>query len=169
MDDDLARILPQPQRKLLTSLREYLEACDELFAGAHRELRIFDPDGAQLQLNTPARIDTLRRFLLASRDSRLLIAVHDPDHLRLRAPRFLTLLSEFSASTAVHQTEGEALHAQDCFVLADAQHFVRRPVAGAARGVYVRNDMKETRPIRDRFDEIWQCSFQAISATTLGL
>jgi hypothetical protein len=167
--DDLAKILPQPERHIIGTRSEYLAAFDALVAGLRRELRVFDPDCAQLELNTPDRVDALRRFLLASRDNRLLVAVHDPDHIRKRSPRFLRLLAEFSASIAIHQTEGDAARAQDCFVLADIEHFVRRPVATASRGVCAINEYQEARHIRERYDEIWQSSFPVVSATTLGL
>jgi hypothetical protein len=167
--DDLAKILPQPERRLIGSRSEYLAAFDALLIGLRRELRVFDPDCTQLQLNSPARADALRRFLLASRDNRLVVVVHDPEPLKKRTPRFLRLLAEHSASIAVHQTEGEAARAQDCFVLADMEHFVRRPVASAARGVWAINEYQESRLMRERFDEIWQSSFPAVSATSLGL
>lgn len=167
--DDLAKILPQPERRIIGARSEYLTAFDELVAGLRRELRIFDPDCVQLELNAPARADALRRFLLASRDSRLLVVVHDADHIRKRSPRFLRLLAEFSASIAIHQSEGEAARVQDCFVLADMEHFVRRPVAAAWRGIYAINEYQESRLIRERYDEIWLSSVPAVSATSLGL
>jgi hypothetical protein len=167
--DDLAKVIPQPRRELIGSRREYLEAFDALLATARRELRVFDPDCAQLELNAPARNAALRQFLLASRDNRLFIAVHDPEHLKRGCPRMLECLREFSVAIAVHQTEGEAACAQDCFVLADMEHFVRRPVAAQPRGVYTVNEYQDARLMRERYDEIWQSSVQAISATTLGL
>jgi len=167
--DDLAKILPQPERRSIGARSEYLAAFDALVAGLRHELRVFDPDCVQLELNAPARADALRRFLLANRDNRLLVVVHDADHIRKRSPRFMRLLAEFSASITIHQSEGEAARAQDCFVLADMEHFVRRPVASAWRGVYAINDHHESRLIRERYDEIWQSSFPAVSATSLGL
>ncbi len=167
--DDLAKILPQPERQLLGSRREYLAAFDVLIGGLRHELRVFDPDCAQLELNAPRRAELLRGFLLANRDNRLLIAVHDPDYLRKHCPRFMQLLAQFSASIAVHQTEGEAARAQDCFVLADIEHFLRRPVATAMRGIYALNEFQEARSLRERFEEIWQSSVPAVSATSLGL
>jgi hypothetical protein len=148
--NDLTKILPQPERHLIGARSEYLAAVDALLAGPCRELRVFDPDCAQLELNAPARADSLRRFLLTGRDQRLLVA-------------------EFSGSIAIHQTEGQAARAQDCFVLVDMEHFVRRPVAAAWRGVYARNEPQEARLIRERYDEIWQSSVPAVSATSLGL
>lgn len=166
---DLDKILPQPVRRLLTTRREYLEAFDDLVANARRELRIFDPTLEGLELNAPERNERLRKFLLASRDNRLYIALHDPEHLTRHSPRTMELLVQFSAAIAVHQTEGEAARVQDCFVLADLENFVRRPVASQTRGTYVLNEFKDGRLMRERFDEIWQSSFQAVSATRLGL
>ncbi len=167
--DDLAKILPQPERRIIGARSEYLAAFDALVAGLRHELRIFDPDCVQLELNAPARVDALRQFLLAGRDNKLLIAVHDTDHIKKHSPRLMRLLADFSAAIAIHQTEGEAARAQDCFVLADMEHFVRRPVASAWRGVYAINEYHESRLIRERYDEIWQSSFPAVSATSLGL
>jgi hypothetical protein len=167
--NDLTKILPQPERHLIGARSEYLAAVDALLAGPCRELRVFDPDCGQLDLNAPTRIESLRRFLLAGRDQRLLVAVHDADHIRKHLPRFMRLLAEFSASIAIHQTEGDAARAQDCFVLVDMEHFVRRPVAAQWRGVYARNEPQEARLIRERYDEIWHSSVPAVSATSLGL
>jgi hypothetical protein len=166
---DLAKVIPQPRREVITSRRQYLEACDGLLAVVRRELRIFDPDCAQLELNAPARHAALRQFLLASPDNRLLVVVHDPDHLKRGCPRMLDLLRDFSVAIAIHQSEGEAARVQDCFVLADMEHFVRRPVAAQPRGVYSLNEYQDARLMRERYDEIWQSSVPAISATTLGL
>jgi hypothetical protein len=167
--EDLAKIIPQPRRELLGSRREYLDAFDALLANARRELRIFDPDCAQLELDAPERSAMLRRFLLASRDNRLFVAVHDPEHLKRGCPRMLDIVRDFSFAIAIHQTEGEAARVQDCFVLADIEHFLRRPVAAQPRGVYIVNEYKDARLMRERFDEIWQSSMPAVSATTLGL
>jgi hypothetical protein len=151
------------------SRREYLAAFDDLTQRSRRALRIFDSDGAQLALNRPACADRLRTFLLASRDNRLLVALHSVDHLRKHCPRFIALVAQFSFAISVHQTEDQAARAEDCFVLADTEHFVRRPVATAARGGYAINEAREAREIRGRFDEIWQSSFPAVTAATLGL
>jgi len=169
MDEHLAKLIPQPERRVITTRGDYLAAFDDLVAAARKELRIFDPDLSQLELNTPTRIERLRQFLLASRENRLFIALHDTDHVTRAAPRVMNLLAQFSASIAVHRTEGDAARVQDCFVLADAEHLIRRPVAAQPRGVVVANDLKECQVMRERFDEIWQSSVPAVSATKLGL
>jgi hypothetical protein len=167
--DDLAKVIPQPRRELIISRRQYLEAFDGLLATVRRELRVFDPDCAQLELNAPVRHAALRQFLLASADNRLFVVVHDPEHLKRGCPRMLDLVRDFSFAVAIHQSEGEAARVQDCFVLADMEHFVRRPVAAQSRGVYTLNEYQDSRLMRERFEEIWQSSVPAIPATTLGL
>jgi hypothetical protein len=169
MDDTLAHLVPQPARRVITARADYLAAFDELIPHVRRELRIFDPDLAQLELNAPERVEGLRRFLNANRDNRLYIAVHDPDHLTRRVPRMMDLLTQLSTNIAVHRTVDDAARAQDCFVLVDAEHIIRRPVAAHPRGVVLTDDQKEAHAMRERFDEIWQSSVPAVSATKLGL
>jgi len=169
MDETLAHLVPQPARRVITSRADYLAAFDELVPHVRRELRIFDPDLAQLELNSPERLESLRRFLNANRDNRLYIAVHDPDHLTRRVPRMMDLLTQLSTNIAVHRTVDDAARAQDCFVLVDAEHVIRRPVAAHPRGVVLTDDQKEAHAMRERFDEIWQSSVPAVSATKLGL
>ena len=158
-----------PQRRLLTTRGEYLACFDELLALAQRELRIFDPDLAELGFNTPGKIDRLRQFASTSATHRLWIAVHEPAHVMRHCPRFMSLLGSYSRSIFVYQTEGDALKAQDCFALADENHLVRRPVAKQTRGVLILNDPKDCQSIRDRFDEIWQSSVPSVSPATTGL
>lgn len=169
MNDACTPPAPQPARRVISARSEYLAAYDELVANVRRELRIFDPDLAQLELNAAHRTEDLRRYLVAHRDNRLFIAVHDPDHLTRFLPRMMDLLGPLGASIAVHRTEGDAARAQDCFVLFDAAHVIRRPVAAQPRGVVLTDDEAEAHAMRERFDEIWQSSVSAVSATRLGL
>jgi hypothetical protein len=160
---------PAPQRTLLATRREYLEGLERLLGLVRRELRIFDPDLAELGLNAAPRIAHLREFLHASRMRRLYIAVHDTGFVVRRSPRVLALLGSFPRQMFVHQTEGEALKAQDCFVIADDRHLVRRSVAAQARGVLVLDDPKDCGSIRDRFQEIWESSAPTVSPSVTGL
>ena len=104
-------------------------AVDRLLEQPGRELRVFDPDGAALRLNDPARIERLERFLLASRTRRLYLVVHNTDHLTRQCPRLMTLLRRFSHAMQINRTHEEIREVQDAFLLLDAVHYVRRPVA----------------------------------------
>jgi hypothetical protein len=167
MDDDTKD--PAPQRTLLATRREYLEGVERLLGLARHELRIFDRDLGELGLDAAPSIARLREFLSASRVRRLYVAVHDTDFVMRRCPRLLALLGSFPRQMAVHQTEGEALKAQDCFVLADDRHLVRRSVAAQARGVLVLDDPKDCGSIRERFQEIWESSAPTVSPSVTGL
>jgi hypothetical protein len=160
---------PQAERSALSTRKEYRDAFERLIGLAQHELRIFDPDFSGLEINSPQNCELLRAFLLRSRNSRLYIAVHDTEYIRNYCPRLRNLLQQFSDRMFIHQTQGEAARIQDCFVLADKLHFVRRPVHAQPRGTFTLNDDKECQGIYLRFSEIWDSSVPALSATTSGL
>lgn len=162
-------VQPQPERLALFTRKEYREALERLAALAQRELRIFDPDFSDLEINTQQKCDLLRAFLLRGRNNRLYIAVHDTDYIRNYCPRLISLLRQHSDRVFIHQTQGDAARVQDCLVLADKLHFVRRPVYAQPRATLTLNDDKESQGMFLRFSEIWDSSFPAVSPTTSGL
>lgn len=159
----------QPERQIITLRSEYDAAVGALLGLAQRELRIFDPDLSELGLHGEERSRRLREILMASRHNRVFIAVHNVDFVARRAPRLMRLLGTFSGGLFIHQTQGDAARVQDCFILCDDAHFVRRPVHAHARGVVYLNDPKEARGMRERFDQIWESSFVGVAATQVGL
>jgi hypothetical protein len=158
-----------PERILLQTRSDYPEAFERLFGLARRELRIFDPDLSELEMNSASRVQTLTRFLRGSRTRRIYIALHDVAHVTKHCPRLIALLGSYTSAILIFQTHGDAAKVQDCFVLADGDHLVRRPVRTQPRGVLVLNDPKECQPMRERFDEIWESSLPGVSAITTGL
>jgi hypothetical protein len=144
-------------------------AIDRLLEQPGRELRLFDPDGAALRLNDPQRIESLDRFLLASRTRRIYLVVHDTDHLTRQCPRLLTLLRRFSHAMQINRTHEEIREVQDAFMLLDAMHYIRRPMASLFRGAMGLGDENEGQALRGRFAEIWSASYPAVSSTTVGL
>lgn len=160
---------PAPERALITSRREYVDAVARVVGLARHEIRIFDPDLADLGLNNETMARVLHQFFVRGRTQRLFIAVHDTDFVARRAPHLMRLLGTFSGNMLIHKTQGDAARVQDCFVLGDEENFVRRRVAQQARGAVYLNDPKEARGMRERFDEIWESSHLAVSASTVGL
>ena len=158
-----------PERTLLATRTGYIEGFARLLDLASRELRIFDPDLSELGMNDLGQIEALTRFLRASRTRRIYVALHDVEHVTQRCPRLIALLGSYTGGMFIYQTHGEAAKVQDCFVLADDRHLVRRPVRSQPRGVLVLNDPKECQPMRERFDEIWESSLPGVSASTTGL
>ena len=147
---------PEPQRTLITTRIEYLGALERVIGMVKRELRIFDPDLSELDFNARSRIEALRRILSGGRVHRVQIALHDVAHVSTRCPRLIDLIRMFPSGLVISRTEGEAARIQDRFVLADENHFVRRPVATQARGVVVLDDPQEAHGMRLRFEEIWE-------------
>jgi hypothetical protein len=160
---------PAPERRIITLRSEYAAAVGMLLPMAQRELRIFDPDLANLGLHTEDSVRRLRALLIANRHNRVFIAVHRIDFITRRASRLVDLLATFSASIFVHQTVDDAAIVEDCFVLCDEEHFVRRAVAAQPRGALYLSDPKEGRSMRERFDQVWEKSFLAVTATQIGL
>ena len=160
---------PAPVRTLLATRTDYFEGFNRLLGLAARELRIFDRDLSELGMNDVGRIETLTRFLRGSRTRRIHVALHDVEHVTRYCPRLITLLGSYTGGIFIYQTHGEAAKVQDCFVLADDLHLLRRPVAAQPRGVLVLDDPKECQPMRERFGEIWESSLPGVSACTTGL
>jgi len=147
----------------------FQQAISRLLAQPGRELRVFDPDGASLGLNDAARVGELERFLLASRARRLYLVLHDTEHLTRQCPRMMALLARLTHAVQIHRTHEPIRHLQDAFWVLDSQHYVRRPVATFSRGAMGLNDESEGQVMRQRFAEIWDQSFPAVSSTTVGL
>ncbi len=144
-------------------------AVERLLEQPGRELRVFDPDGAALRLNDASRIQSLERFLLASRTRRLYMVFHDTEHLTRRCPRMMALLARFAHAIQMNRTHEEIRELQDAFLVLDAVHYVRRPVAAFFRGAVGLGDETDGLAMRSRFMEIWAASYPAVSGTTVGL
>ena len=140
-----------------------------MIALAREDLRIFDPDARQLGLGSRDRTDRLFSFLRGAPTRRLRIVLHDVRHLEIDCPRFVQLCAQFGAQVQVQVTRGVARRAQDCFIVADTVHLVRRPVAAQPRGVLIEDDPSEAASQRDRFEEIWEDSDPGMTATVAGL
>lgn len=160
---------PAPDYARFNGVEEFQQAVDRLLAQDGRELGIFDPDLAALKLNDPDRVARLEAFLRASRTRRLQVAVHDPDHLTRRCPRMMAFLQRFNHVIQIHRTHQEIRSLQDAFLVLDAAHYVRRPVATFMRGGIGLFDETDALAMRSRFREIWAASYPAVSSTTAGL
>jgi hypothetical protein len=154
-----------PTRRLITSRGEYLDAVDQMLSMAQREIRIFDPDLADLRLHAPERVARLREFLIQGRHTRIYVALHKTEFVEQRAPRLLQLMGLFAANVVIQRTQGDAARVEDCFILVDHLHVARRPVAAQPRGVVLTHDAR----MRERFDQIWESSEPGVSAVTSGL
>ena len=157
-----------PEHRRLETNAELEEALDTLFARAGHRLRIFDRQlGAGY--NSPRRYDLLRAFLLASRTHVIQIALHDASNLQRDCPRLINLLRQFSQAVTINETEPQAKGVYDPFVVLDERDYVHRFHYDSTRGLLGLDDAHEARGFVQRFEEIWEASSPAVSATTLGL
>ena len=160
---------PEAEYQRFESEGDYQLALERVLEQPGRELRIFDPDLKPLRLNSPARIAQLEKFLRASRTRKIYIAVHHTEHLTRHCPRMMELLKLFTHSIQINRTHEEIRDLQDAFLVLDAQHYVRRPVAEHFRGALGLNDETEAQSMRARFQEIWSASYPGVASTTIGL
>ena len=159
----------QPVYRPISGIAESLAAIDEVIATAVATIRVFDITLGNRGFNSPARTDKLREFLVKARTHRLLVALHDTDPLERECPRLLTLLRQFPMSIEIHRTVGEARKALDPFVLADDHSVWHQLHFEQPRAIVALRSPADAMPIAQRFDEIWELSEPAVSATTLGL
>lgn len=160
---------PQPVYRPLFGNAESQAAIDEVIAAAGRTLRIFDTTFSGRGYNSPQRIERLRSFLVAGRAHRILIALHDTDPLERECPRLLALLRQFPMSIEIHRTLQQARKAMDPFVVADDHSVWHQLHHEQPRAIVALHSPADAMPIAQRFDEIWDLSEPAVSATTLGL
>jgi len=158
-----------PSHSRLEGISEFTDAIDAVIARADRRLRVFDRNLDGIGFNSSKRHELLRRFLLARRTNRLFIAVHDTSYLNRDCPRMQSLLKLFSQSMEIRQTYPHAQGVHDSFIIADDAHFLRRFHFDDSRSLLALDDPLETKVLNDRFEEIWDASFPAVFATTLGL
>jgi len=99
----------------------------------------------------------------------LLVALHEIETLDRDCPRLLTLLRQFPMSIEIHRTIGQARNASDPFIVADDHSMWHQLHFEQPRAVVAIRSPEDALPIAQRFDEIWELSEPAVSATTLGL
>lgn len=147
----------------------YEEAVNTVIGNARTIVRIFDYNLEDGGYNSLRRFELLQAFLLASRNNRLYIVLHDVDYLTRFCPRMLALQRQFSHAISIHQITPEAKNVYDPFVLADQTHYVHRFHFDDFRASLALNDRQGAQALLNRFTEIWETSTPAVFASTLGL
>ena len=168
-DNDTTAASPEPSYRQIASIAESLAAIDEVIVSAQTTLRLFDFTLGRRGFNSPARQDALRRFIVAGRTHRLLIALHEPETLDRDCPRLLALLRQFPMSIEIHRTIAQARDAADPFIVADDHSVWHQMHNAQPRAIVALHSPTDAQPIAQRFDEIWELSEPAVSSSTLGL
>jgi hypothetical protein len=151
-----------------TGLRDYEAAVDRVIGLALGRIRIFDRR-LTTSFNQAERIEALGIFLRADRTNRVSIVVHEPDRIRTDCPRLVSLQRQHAHAIQIHRTLTPARGVYDPFCIADGSHYARRFHFDTLRGTLVLNDADGASQLVRRFEEIWEVSQTAVTATTLGL
>jgi hypothetical protein len=160
---------PKATYRQIEGMAQSREAIDEVIGAAQKLISVFDYTLLNRGFSDVARIEKLRRFLLAGRAHRLQIALHEPELLERHEPRLLALLRQFPSSIAIHRTVGQARAATDPFVVADDHSVWHQQHHDQQRAIVALHSPADAAPLRGRFEEIWELSEPAVSATTTGL
>jgi hypothetical protein len=158
-----------PVYRQIFGIAESLAGIDEVIATARQTIRVFDISLTNRGFNSPARATQLREFFVRGRAHRLLIALHETELLERECPRLLVLLRQFPMSIEIHRTMAQARNAADPCVIADDHSVWHQLHFEQPRAVLALHSVTDALPIRQRFDEIWDLSEPAVSATTMGL
>lgn len=156
-------------RAILSGQREAQLAIDAVLARAKAKLLYFDVTLKDRGFNSPARIAVLRSFLLAKRDNRIHIALHQPESLVHDCPRLVTLAQQFPATLKVHRTLGVAREANDPLLIADDAHFWHHLHHQHPRSVLCLEDAPATASLLERYEQIWELTEATSPGSALGL
>jgi len=159
----------QRSARAIASVSEYQSALDAVIEHAQHALDLFDYDMHEGGWGSPQRYELLKRFVLLSPRNQLRIVLHSTDHVRRNCPRLLNFQRQYSYAVVIHETNPEARGMHDPMLIADGRHYVHRFHYEQPRGEQVLHDPDRTQRLMLRFDEIWQASTVAVTATTLGL
>lgn len=151
------------------TLNEYHAALDLVIQRAEKNLNIFDFNLADSGYNSLQRFQLLRNFLLAGRNNRLIIILHETDYLTKYCPRIMSLLTQFSHAIDIRQTREQAKQIHDTFLLADNRHYVHRFHYDHPKCQMALDDIQGCASFVQRFNELEKTSDEALPPTILGL
>lgn len=149
--------------------REYTAALLQTLDSATGELCVFDPDLSRTGLESTQGVAHVQRLLLASRQARLRIVLHNTAHLETRCPRLLDALARFSHCFEVRQSPDDLRNLTECYLLTGNDTGVVRFHRDWPRGKWFVANPDEAGTWLSRFRQLWECSTPAVSATRLGL
>lgn len=153
--------------------RNYEAALNLVIARAESELLIFDHDFSRGGYTSLKRFELLNGFLAKSLDknvkNKLSIILLDIDYFTQYCPKLFSLLEKYGHLITVYKTNQTAKIAQDCFVIADKQHVIRRFNINQPRFKFMFDDEALAAQLNTRFNELLAETTETISYRALGL
>ena len=147
----------------------YRASIDVVIAIAQNEIRIFDRDLQQMQIENPQRIAQLVAFLTGGKDRKLRLFLHETGLIEQRMPRLTEVLRNYGHLVETRRTPDNLRHLADCWVLADQCHGVIRFHADHARGKLVTQIPEEISPWWRRSEDLYEECELCFPGATVGL
>lgn len=155
--------------EILNSEELYVEAIRRVIAPAKLELKIFDQDLSHGGFNSIETSELIHQFITQNANSRLTIILHSTAFLQLKCLRLINLIKVYGHKITVYETNPSAKVAKDCFIIADAEHYIKRIHIDQARFKYNLNDSSNINTLNDRFQDLLDETENILTLTTLGL
>lgn len=156
------------ERQILQLPSEFRAAILTALSRPSRELRIFDPDLSALALSSESALSHLHLLFSSNPLFRFRLALRDDAWLRESAPRLRSLLETRSTQMEIRIAQGEALKAQDCFLLSDTA-LVKKAVSSQNWGVAYYDDPEQHDILSTRWNAIWDSCESASAFRSTGL
>lgn len=148
----------------------YKQACDEILAGARRDVRIFAPDLDAALLNREQVQEALVRLTHHNRNARVRILVADGDKVASQGHRLVHLARRLSSFISIRVLAVDSRDVSHCWLLADGKALLWRPDYGQLRhGMVQHNDPARSGALSRQFDKHWEQSTSAVALRQLHL
>lgn len=149
---------------------DYQLACDEVLAGARRDLCIFAPDLDQQLLNRERVNELLVRLARHNASARVRILISDAGHAVAESHRLIYLARRLPSFVSIRVLPEDIKERQECWLLADEQTLLWRPDYRQLRhGILHRHDPVRSGALQRQFDEYWTQSRNAPSLRQLSI
>jgi hypothetical protein len=135
------------------------QVCDEVLAGARRQLRIFAPDLDRQLLNRERVNELLVRLARHNPTARVRILVSDPGTAVTEGHRLIYLARRLPSFISIRVLDGDINGKEESWILADDQALLWRPDYRHLRnGIVHRHDPGRSHALKSVFDEQWDQS-----------
>jgi len=156
-----AALAPRPESKELNldSLQQAQELVLQILRQARRNLWIYTRDLDPLLFGSPAALEAIKQFAIASRGGQCRIVLQDPGlPLREKHP-LIPLMQRLSSSLLVRVPHEEAdLQYAGAFVVADRGGYYHRPIGSRFEGTGNLYAPGRQRQLREYFEQVWERS-----------
>lgn len=158
-----------PQRVLVPSRTDILPAVLELLRRAEREIRCLHLDLAPFELSQVASVETLHRFVHASRSRRVRLLVDDTGWLDSHASRLKLLQRQLSHAIEMRRATPDDPVGEDAAFIVDDAHLLVLSRSAHGVGDIWFNSEPRVHPLRTSFDRRWDAGAHNLPVAPLGL